>query len=124
MKLQDIMTADVATVAAGDTIQHARTLMRLHGIHHLVVTDGRTPVGIVNDDMLHRGESDRAAFVQDVMYGDPVTAPPGMPVQEAANLLRGHAMTVLPVVGRRNELVGVVTVSDFLELVAARERPA
>jgi CBS domain-containing protein len=118
MKLQDIMTADVATVAPGDTIQQARTLMRLHGIHHLVVTDGRTPVGIVNDDMLHRGESDRAAFVQDVMYRDPVTASPGMSVREAANLLRGHAMTVLPVVGRRHELVGIVTVSDFLELVA------
>lgn len=117
MRLQDIMTTDVATVAPGDTLPEARTLMRLHGIHHLVVTDGRTPVGIVNDDMLHRGESDRAAFVQDIMYRDPVTASPGMPVREAANLLRGHATTVLPLVDRRNQLVGIVTVSDFLELV-------
>jgi CBS domain-containing protein len=117
MRLQDIMTADVATVAPGDTLQQARTLMRLRGIHHLVVTDGRTPVGILTDDMLHRGESDRAAFVQDVMYRDPVTAAPGMTVREAASLLRGHAMTVLPLVDRRNCLVGIVTVSDFLDLM-------
>jgi CBS domain-containing protein len=117
MRLQDIMTADVATVAPGDTLQQARTLMRLRGIHHLVVTDGRTPVGILTDDMLHRGESDRAAFVQDVMYRDPVTAAPDMTVREAANLLRGHAMTVLPLVDRHNCLVGIVTVSDFLELM-------
>jgi CBS domain-containing protein len=117
MRLQDIMTTNVATVAPGDTLQHARMLMRLHGIHHLVVTDGRTPVGIVTDDMLHRGESDRAAFVLDVMYRDPVTGTPGMTVREAANLLRGHATTVLPIVDRRGSLAGIVTVSDFLELM-------
>jgi CBS domain-containing protein len=117
MRLQDIMTTDVATVAPGDTLQQARTLMRLRAIHHLIVADGRIPVGILTDDMLHRGESDRAAFVQDVMYRDPVTARPGMTVREAANLLRGHATTVLPLVDARNYLVGIVTVSDFLELM-------
>jgi acetoin utilization protein AcuB len=117
MRLQDIMTTDVVTVTVAETLKKARTLMGLHGVHHLVVVDGRTVAGIVTEDMLRWGQAQDMGFVQDVMHRQPVTAPPTMTVREAANLLRGRVSTVLPVVDERQHLVGIVTISDFLDLL-------
>lgn len=117
MKLQDIMTRDVVTVDAGEPLQKARTLMSLHGIHHLVVVEGRKVAGIVTDDRVRWGEAQDVGYVQDVMLRQPVTAPPTTTVREAANLMRGRAVSVLPVVDHRDYLIGVVTISDFLDLI-------
>jgi CBS-domain-containing membrane protein len=38
-------------------------------------------------------------------------------VREAANLMRGRAVTLLPVVDHREYLIGIVTISDFLDLL-------
>jgi acetoin utilization protein AcuB len=117
MRLQDIMTTDVITVSVAETVKKARSLMGLHGVHHLVVVDGRIVAGIVTEDMLRWGQAQDMGCVQDVMHRQPVTAPPTMTVREAANLLRGRVSSVLPVVDDRQHLVGIVTISDFLELL-------
>jgi CBS domain-containing protein len=124
MRLRDIMTTDVATVKAGDSLQKARTSMGLRGVHHLVVVDGRTVIGIVTDAMIRWGEAQDMGCVQDVMLSQPVTAGPETTVREAANLLRGRVASVLPVVNEQEHLVGIVTVSDFLDLIGqGGERP-
>jgi CBS domain-containing protein len=124
MTLRDIMTTDVATVKAGDSLQKARMSMGLRGVHHLVVVEGRTVIGIVTDDMIRWGEAQDRGCVQDVMLSQPVTAGPETTVPEAANLLRGRVASVLPVVDEREHLVGIVTVSDFLDLIGkGADRP-
>ena len=49
MRLQDIMSTDVKTVTPSVTVATARNLMRLDGIHHLLVVDDRRVVGVVSD---------------------------------------------------------------------------
>jgi acetoin utilization protein AcuB len=127
MRVAEVMTRDVRTVRPTMRAADARELMRRERIHHLVVTAGAEVVGVVSDrdgtgpgGALMAGDSS----VRDLMTPRVVTIDPAAPVRKAANLMRGRTIGCLPVLkGKR--LVGIVTVSDLLELVGGGvDRPA
>lgn len=123
MRLADIMTKRVERIDPSDTPEHARTLMRLHRIRHLVVTVNHEIAGLLAEDDLSTKDADAAASVEALMTRKFVTAPPDLTVRKAANLLRGSNVGALPVV-KSGRLVGIVTVADLLELVGkGSERP-
>jgi CBS domain-containing protein len=68
MRLKDVMSRRVQTIGAKESLERARALMRLRGIHHLVVVEGRAVVGLVTDEALQRGEAEGIARVEDVMF--------------------------------------------------------
>jgi acetoin utilization protein AcuB len=93
--------------------------MRLHGIHHLVVTDGNRVVGVLSDRDAgsRRGGAIRVnRAVADLMTAPVVTVQPTTTVRQAANLLRGRSIGCVVVV-KSERVIGIVTVSDLLELV-------
>jgi acetoin utilization protein AcuB len=127
MRIQDIMSTDIKTVAPSATLVEARSLMRTNGIHHLVVRDGRRIVGVVSDrDLGGRvGAGDGAGEkqVSEVMASHLVTATPETTIRQAANLLRGRTIGCLPVLDG-DKPVGIVTTTDLLDLVGrGAERP-
>jgi CBS domain-containing protein len=119
MRVQDVMTRNVRTIAPAVGAEKARDLMRLHGIHHLVVTSANRPVGVLSDRDTggRRGTAVGAiATVADLMTAPAVTAEPTMTIRRAANMMRGRSIGCL-VVMRSGVVIGIVTVSDLLELV-------
>lgn len=126
MRLADIMQPTVHTVPPDQPAEEAWNLMRLHGIHHLVVMRGSDVVGILSDrdvgstrgQVLRRGRT-----VGELMTMEVKNAKPSTTVREAANLMRGRSIGCLPVM-EGSKLVGIVTVSDLLELLGrGLERP-
>jgi acetoin utilization protein AcuB len=101
--------------------------MRLLRIRHIVVvdTDGKA-VGIVSERDLggrHGADLRRNLTIGELMTATVVTAGPDTHVREAANLLRGRSIGCLPIVKRKRP-IGMVTVSDLLELLGrGAERP-
>ncbi len=126
MRLQDIMSTEVESIAPGANAEVAWHRMRRSGIHHLVVMSGGELVGILSDRDLGgaRGQSLRAARnVSDLMSKAPVCAAPDTTLRRAANLLRGRAIGCLPVI-ERSKVKGIVTVSDILDILGRGvERP-
>ena len=119
MRLQDMMTAGVRTIAPTAAAEDAWNTMRLNRIHHLVVTNGKQIVGVLSDRDAggRRGASVRTTrVVADLMTAPAVIADPTLTVREAANLMRGRSIGCLVVVDSGNA-IGIVTVSDLLELV-------
>jgi CBS domain-containing protein len=115
MRLADIMSKPLLTIEVGASGREAWNLMRLNGVHHLGVTEDGRIIGILSYRDLERDRS-AAATVAERMTTPVVTATPRTTVRQAANLLRGRAIGCLLIVeGRRP--VGIVTVSDVLELV-------
>jgi CBS domain-containing protein len=119
MRLQDVMTRGVRTIPSIAPSKEAWALMRLHNIHHLVVTEGRRVVGVLSArDRVRQSPGARAAraTVADVMTAPPVTADQNTTVRRAANTMRGRSIGCMVVVDS-DRPVGIVTVSDLLELM-------
>jgi CBS domain-containing protein len=117
-----IMSTDLFTVRPDDLVELAARVMEWRDVRHVPVEDneGRL-VGLVSHRSLlrllaegTRDDGREPVAVRDIMKADPVSAAPGMPVKEAAKLMRRHRIGSLPVV-EGGHLVGIVTVYDFLE---------
>jgi CBS domain-containing protein len=126
MRIQDVMTENVLTVSPGSSADDAWDLMRLKGIHHLIVTEGTRPVGVLSDRDTGgtRGRAlRRGRTVAELMTVPAITVERITPVRRAANLMRGRSIGCL-VVTDKGKVVGIATVSDLLELIGRGiERP-
>lgn len=119
MRVADVMTPHLHTVSADASADDAWNLMRTRRVHHLVVTDGRRTVGILSDrDAGGPGGTSvrKNRTVRDLMTGHVVTVPPTATIRKAANVMRGRSIGCL-VVADRTGTLGIVTVSDLLDLL-------
>ena len=119
MRVQDVMTAELKTIAPTATAEDAWNRMRLHGIHHLIVTRNDRVLGVVSDRDTGGRRGAKVTMnssVADLMTSPAVTVDPTMTVRQAANMMRGRSIGCLVVV-KAGRAIGIVTVSDLLELV-------
>ena len=134
MKVRELMTSGVVTVARNDTLSLADDLMRTKNIRHLpVVEDGRL-VGILTQRDLFQaaissalgfGEKARKEFlksvvVKEVMTDEVLTVDPETDIKEAARTMLDRRVGCLPVVekGPKDKLVGILTDRDLLRVIA------
>jgi len=132
MRVRDIMTAKVITIAAEKTALVVQEIMdRTHVRHVPVIDQNHRLIGIVSyGDILraslsstdiHFAAVERKQYlaqvhVAAVMHRHVRTIGPDALVQEAAGLLRRARIGCLPVV-EEDRLVGIVTQYDLLRLV-------
>lgn len=115
LTVSDLMTTQLITVNVDDPIKKARAEMELGVIRHLPVVDDRGRlVGVVSDrDLLG---AKRGHKVADVMTRDVITIRADAPASEAASLMLDYKISSVLVVGDEQQLVGVVTQTDYLGL--------
>ena len=92
----------------------------------ILVEDDGVLAGLFTDSDLARlfeqrrdGALDRP--IAEVMTANPVTAPMGMRVVEAVEILRSHRISELPIVDAQGRPVGLLDITDVLELLSAEE---
>lgn len=115
MRLRDIMSEAVETIRADATVDQASELMRRQDVRHLVVVEGGSPVGVLSAHDLRGAEG--MPSVRAVMSAPVVTATPAATIRHAANLMRGNHVSCLPLLDEQRRIVGIVTVSDLLDLI-------
>jgi IMP dehydrogenase len=118
MRLKTIMTTPVEVISPVASISTAERRLKLKGIHHLVVVEHGKVVGMVTTETLKSRRDEGAKQVVDAMIRNLAIATPEMTVREAADLMMPeHLQTAVPIV-RNDRLVGIVSVSDLLELAS------
>jgi acetoin utilization protein AcuB len=125
------MSEKPITVHPDTLMLEARQRMLLARIRHLVVTEGEGVAGIVTDRDIRLNLPSPATSlsvwemnfllakltVRDVMTRAVVLVDPKRSAAEAAQIMLTHKISALPVTeGER--LVGIITESDFVRLVA------
>ncbi len=124
MKIADLMSRRVHVAGPDlDADTAWRCMQQLH-VRHLVVVDDREQViGLLSERDLggrHGAQVRHQRLVRDLMTPDPIVLEPAFDVHQAAELLRGLSIGCFPVVSD-SVLVGIITTSDLLEVLAGYE---
>ena len=132
LKVRDVMTREVRTVLRNDELGVADKLMKDERIRHLPVIDESGDVcAVVSQRDLFRGALLRAlgygsraeetvlrqVVVKEAMSAELFTTTPETAVAEAARVMIERSVGCLPVLDA-GKLVGIVTETDFVRLVA------
>ena len=122
MTVGDLARSDVGTADPGTTISELAFTMANERVGSVVVTEGDAVVGIVTDrdialDVLGTGADPEQYVARDVMTPDPLTVEPGDGVVDAVRAMGDASVRRVPVV-EDGRLVGIVTLDDFLVLLA------
>jgi acetoin utilization protein AcuB len=127
------MTVDPITVTPDTSLRRIVALMKKEGCRQLpVVLEENRLVGIVTDRdvrlilnsplVLHDNRQEAALLESMVAEGfmtlNPITVTPDTPAYKAAEMLSIYKFGALPVV-EGDTLVGIITVTDFLDHVSA-----
>lgn len=138
LKVKDVMSREVRTVQRNDQLGVADKLMKHERIRHLPVIDESGDVcAVVSQRDLFRGALLRAlgygsraeetmlrqVVVKEAMSAELFKTTPETPVAEAARIMVERRIGCLPVLDGE-KLVGIVTETDFVRLVAEGKAPA
>ena len=134
--VKDVMASNVRTIDTKSTIRDAAKIMSKWKIGAVVLTEGRTPVGIITEGDVSRSVA-RSMDLDSQLKGFTgkrlVTVGPGERLEVAAKLMADAGVKKLPVM-EGEKLVGIVTQTDIVntsfalvtslkEMVQARYRP-
>jgi acetoin utilization protein AcuB len=131
MQVRDLMSDKPITVEPETPMLEARQRMMEKRIRHLIVTEHASVVGIVTDRDIRLNLPSPATSlsvweinyllakltVGDVMTRSVLVVGPDRPAAEAARIMMEHKISALPVTEAKR-LVGIVTESDFVRVVA------
>ncbi len=134
LRVKDLMTTRLDAVPPETSLHEALSIMNRDGCRQMPVVDGGRLVGIITDRDVRLAvnspvlEEDLGLAREDVLDGltvarcmtpDPVTVTSDTSAYEVADLLCLRKFGALPVVDD-GELVGIVTVIDYLRHFAAQ----
>ena len=111
-KYESAVVSDPITIEPDAPLHRAVALMRENGISGIPVTSKGKLVGILTNRDL-RFERNLDQRVDEVMTKKLVTAPVGVTIEEAKDLLHRHRIEKLLVVNPAYELKGLVTIKDI-----------
>lgn len=120
-QVQDIMLtgAMVPSVPAGSGMEAAiQEIDRLQLGATLVVRENGTLAGIITDGDIRRAVARKAPIfqlaVEEVMTPDPRSVRPDSPAYDALNMMEQHQITILPITGPAETVMGILHLHDIL----------
>jgi IMP dehydrogenase len=111
------MILDPVTLPLTATVLDAKASMKEHGIGGIPIVDkeGKLAGIVTNRDLRFEKRNDR--MITEVMTSENlVTAPAGITLAEAEDILQDHKIEKLPVVDEKQQLVGLITFRDITKL--------
>jgi CBS domain-containing protein len=119
--VEDVMTTALTTIHPEEEVETADLEMKLADVRHIPVVGTRNRlVGILsNRDVLRSIGGPKGRSIADIMTRRVYTVRASDPASRAVDILLEHKIGCVPVLGEEDQLVGIVTETDFLRI--ARE---
>ncbi|MFD1586641.1 cyclic nucleotide-binding/CBS domain-containing protein [Halorientalis brevis] len=113
IRVEDLMTTPIETISEDVTLVQAATEMREKGMSALLVTSAPPSIITSTDilDAVAEGKDTSELDVTDVMTESVETVPPGLPINEAAQMMTTFGISHLPVV--EDDYIGMVSSTDI-----------
>lgn len=126
----DLMTLDPVTVFQEATLRDVVEKMRAEACRQIpvlsrsgqlvgIITDRDVRLAVKSPLILHEPWEDEEMLdltpAESIMTRDPITVRPDAPASQAAEMLSAYKFGALPVLSEVGELIGIISVSDFLD---------
>ncbi|MBI4587239.1 MAG: CBS domain-containing protein [Candidatus Rokubacteria bacterium] len=132
--VREVMVSPVVTATPRDTLADLFTLSQRRQVRHFPVVENERLVGIVTDRNLREAATHPAVYnllldllasldratVEQIMVREVITVTANTSLRDAAKLMRERRVGCLPVV-EDGRLIGIVTASDLLGVLAAHD---
>jgi len=120
LKVKDIMSRDLTCVTSNTSISNIAQLFTRRNIHHVLVEneDGEL-TGIISSEDLARMRSklfEDKLTASHIMTAYPITIHDNESIKKANSHFLNNQYRALPVMNDNEELVGIITPFDLLEL--------
>ena len=136
LTVNDLMTVDPITISPDTPLRRVISLMKREGCRQLPVVDEGKLIGLVTDrdvrltlnsplilqEQLHEEAFLEIMIAEGLMTKNLITVTPDTPAYKAAEMLSIYKFGALPVV-EADTLVGIITVTDFLDHVSKSTEP-
>jgi CBS domain-containing protein len=132
VKCNEVMTKKPVCCLPNDIVTKVAELMKRENVGSIpIVEDEQTRklVGIVTDrdltlKVVAEGLDAKTTKVEDVMTGEVLTCLAGDDIRKALDAMAGHQLRRIPVVGKGNKIVGIITQADVATRVDKRKKMA
>jgi len=117
MKVKEVMSKELIVTYVPGTRKDALKILAKYDVSGMPVLKkgSKEVVGVVTrSDIFRNPDEEQLALI---MTSNPYTIGPDDDVEEAAKLLYNYRIHGLPVVNRKNELVGIISPTDILKIV-------
>ncbi len=127
MTVGKVCNREVVFIHRGASVPEAARLMREYHVGDIVVVNEKTgkqvPVGILTDrdivlEVIAEGVNVNDVSVGDIMSNSLVTARESDSVLDTVKMMRARGIRRLPVINDDNELAGILSVDDLIELLS------
>jgi len=129
--VKDIMTPDIISISSDDRLIHARKVIMDSGIGRLLLSEDNELAGILTSKDIakalvsfrkHTSEKHMAAQIKELRAGDYMSAnvqkiSENATIPELADAMLETGFNGYPVVNETDQVVGIVTQSDLLNLI-------
>lgn len=114
---RDLMSKNVYTISPLESIKSGLMKMGKLGIHHLLVMDQETLVGIVSDRDLLASLISEYDAIETVMTKKVLLCEEQTEMRLIAKAMLDEGISSVPVVSDQNSLLGIITKSDLLNCI-------
>ena len=116
LRVEELMSIDIFSVDAGDSVDVAITMFSWRPFHHIPVENEQGEViGMLTDGLLERfrkTKSNALVLIKEIMIKDFVMLNPSDSIAKAKKVMQEYQLSGIPVTYQQ-KLVGMLTVSDL-----------
>src|SRR2546423_7348371 len=115
MLTRNLQTQTLPYLRLSDKVYQALELMNENHVAHLPIVDGEKYIGLISEADLSQAENDHSTLEQFHQSISNISVKDDEHVLKAIQLAVENGVTVVPIVGEDNDLIGVVTYNDLLK---------
>ncbi|MBU4535744.1 MAG: homoserine O-acetyltransferase [Euryarchaeota archaeon] len=116
--VQDVMAHEIALIHENTTIENAANLMMDCKVTHLPVVDYQKKlIGIVTAWDISKSVALKCSTLEQIMTREVVVSFPDEPIEKAAEKMKEHNISSLPVVDSENKIKGIITTDQISTLI-------
>ena len=111
----NLQTQTLPYLHLSDKVYQALELMNENHVEHLPIVDGEKYIGVISEDDLSQAENEHSTLEEFKQSISNPSVKDDEHVLKAIQVAVQNGLTVVPIIGEENELVGVVTYADLLK---------